>query len=98
MIAPTAATQPASTPAGMQRIAAAAQQFEAMALNQLLAPMFDTVDGSKGPFGGGQGEQAWKPMMVQELARKIAQAGGLGIARPVMQQMLRMQEMANGGT
>jgi peptidoglycan hydrolase FlgJ len=97
MAAPAMATPPAGAP-DLARVAAAAQQFEAMALNQLLAPMFDTVDTSGGPFGGGAGEQAWKPMLVQELSRKIAQAGGLGIARPVMQQMLRMQEMAHGNT
>ncbi len=75
-----------------QKIAAAAQQFEAMALGQLLAPMFDTVDTSKGLFGGGNGEAAWKPMLVSELAKHIAAHGGLGLARPVMQQMLRLQE------
>ena len=63
-----------------------------MALNQLLAPMFETVDTSRGPFGGGEGEQAWKPLMVQEMAKGIARAGGLGLAKPVMEQMLRMQE------
>lgn len=84
----------AVTPAQMQRIAATAQQFEAMALGQLLAPMFDTVDTSRGPFGGGQGEQAWKPMLVAELGKHLASHGGLGLARPIMQQMLRLQEAA----
>ena len=65
-----------------------------MALGQLLTPMFDTVDTSKGAFGGGDGEAAWKPMMVSELARHIATHGGIGLARPVMDQMLRMQENA----
>lgn len=73
-------------------IAKAAQAFEGMALNQLLAPMFETVDTAKGPFGGGGGEEAWKPMMTAELAKHLAAHGGLGLARPVMQQMLRMQE------
>lgn len=63
-----------------------------MALGQMLAPMFDTVDTSRGPFGGGEGEAAWKPMMVTELAKALCRAGGIGLAQPVMQQMLRMQE------
>ena len=43
-------------PEQVQKIQHSAQEFEAMALNQLLTPIFDTVDGSKGPFGGGSGE------------------------------------------
>ena len=80
------------SPAQRQKIAASAQQFEAMALGQMLAPMFDTVDTSKGMFGGGDGEAAWKPMMVSELAKSIAAHGGLGLAKPIEQQMLRLQE------
>ena len=79
------------------RIQKAAQDFEAMALGQMLAPMFETVDTSKGAFGGGSGEEAWKPMMVNEIGKQMAKSGGMGLARPVMEQMLRMQE-ARGGT
>jgi len=43
-------------------------------------------------FGGGEAEAAWKPMMTAELAKHVAAHGGLGLARPVMQQMLRLQE------
>ena len=90
----TAAPGASLSPATRDRIAASAKQFEAMALNELLTPMFNTVDSSKGMFGGGDGEQAWKPMMVTELAKQIAAHGGLGFARPVMDQMLRIQEKA----
>ena len=93
------APQQASNPRQAAKVQRAAQDFEAMALNQLLAPMFETVDTSRGLFGGGEGEQAWKPMLVQEMAKAIARAGGLGLAKPVMEQMLRMQEaQQRGGT
>jgi Rod binding domain-containing protein len=79
----------------------AAQDFEAMALGALLAPVFDTVDAAKGPFGGGDGETAWRPMLTQELAKHMAGHGGLGLAAPVFRQMLHMQEASqaaqNGG-
>ncbi len=65
-----------------------------MALNQLLTPMFTTVDSAHGAFGGGDGEETWKPMMVQELAKAMSRHGGLGLAVPVYNQMLRMQEIA----
>lgn len=84
-------------PAEVQKITKAARDFEAMALGQLLAPMFETVDGSKGPFGGGDGEAAWRPMLTQELARHMANHGGIGLARPVLLQMLRMQEQRTQG-
>ena len=82
-----------ATPEG-QKSWKAAQQFEAMALGALLQPMFDTLDTSKGPFGGGDGEKAWQPMLTQEMAKHMAAHGGLGLAVPVFNQMLRMQEMA----
>ncbi len=72
----------------------AAQDFEAMTLTQLLTPMFDTVDLSTGPFGGGPGEQAFKPFLTEAIARQMAAHGGLGLAVPVFHQMLRAQEAA----
>jgi peptidoglycan hydrolase FlgJ len=74
------------------KIAKSAHDFEAMAIGQLLQPMFDTVDTSHGVFGGGPGEEAWKPMLVQEFAKQIEAHGGLGLAKPVYDAMLRMQE------
>ncbi len=90
-----------SGPAAMSRlpqapnpaqIAKSAKDFESMAIGQLLQPIFDTVDTAHGEFGGGAGEEAWKPIMVQEFAKKIAAQGGLGLARPVYDAMLRMQQ------
>ncbi|HEX3573391.1 MAG TPA: rod-binding protein [Rhodopila sp.] len=90
---PIPAASPALSPsADPARIAKSAHDFEAMAIGQLLQPMFDTVDTAHDPFGGGPGEEAWKPMMVQEFARQIANHGGLGLAKPVYDAMLRMQE------
>ncbi|HQT78521.1 MAG TPA: rod-binding protein [Rhodopila sp.] len=90
--APAAPRLPAS--ADPARIMKAARDFEAMAIGQLLQPMFDTVDTAHAQFGGGAGEEAWKPMLVQEYARQIAAHGGLGLAKPIYEAMLRMQ----GGT
>jgi peptidoglycan hydrolase FlgJ len=89
------ATVPAKTtlsPAQIEKTRKAAQDFEAMALGEMLQPMFKTVDTSKGLFGGGKGEATWKPMMVEEMAKTIAKHGGIGLADSVMREMLRMQE------
>jgi flagellar protein FlgJ len=70
----------------------AAQKFEAMAIGQMLAPMFDTVDLSKSKFGGGQGEAAFKPMMIDAIGKQMAAHGGFGLAQPIYAAMLRAQE------
>jgi peptidoglycan hydrolase FlgJ len=92
---PRQVTVPVPRPAAQSdpaKIAKAAQDFEAMAIGQLLQPMFDTVNTAKSAFGGGEGEEAWKPMFVQEIAKQIAAHGGLGLAKSVYDAMLRMQE------
>ncbi len=71
-----------------------AQEFEAMVLGQLVAPMFATVETSKGVFGGGAAEEQWRPMLSQEIGKHVARGGGLGLAVPVYHQMLRAQEAA----
>ena len=95
----------ASKPAGLALgrapaatdIDAAAGKFEAMALGELLKPMFSTVDLSSGPFGGGTAEQQWMPMLVDAIAGKMQQAGGLGLAVPVRAALARAQAGGAGG-
>jgi Rod binding domain-containing protein len=69
-----------------------AKNFETMALSEMLAPMFKTVDLSTGPFGGGEGEQAFQPFLIEAIAKQMVARGGLGLAMPVFHQMLRLQE------
>jgi Rod binding domain-containing protein len=72
----------------------AAKDFEANTLGQLFGPMFDTLDSSGGTFGGGTGESAWRPMLTEAIAKQTAAHGGLGLAGPVLHQLLQMQEQA----
>jgi len=88
---PPAVTRP-SRAIDPAQIAKSAHDFEAMAIGQLLQPMFDTVDTAHGEFGGGAGEEAWRPMLVQEFAKQIEAHGGLGLAKPIYEAMLRMQK------
>jgi peptidoglycan hydrolase FlgJ len=71
----------------------AARDFEATALAEFLRPMFDTVSTKGSLFGGGQAEETWKPMLVDEIAKQISSTGGLGLAAPIHDAMLRMQEI-----
>jgi Rod binding domain-containing protein len=98
-----ASTPPASTPTDPAtaapfdpKIWQAAQSFEAMAIGQLLAPMFNTVDTSHSLFGGGEAEAAWRPMLTDAIGKQMQAHGGLGLAQPVYDAMLRAQEGSAG--
>jgi flagellar protein FlgJ len=78
-------------PADHAKIEKSAKDFETMAIGQFLQPMFDTVNLAKNAFSGGAGEEAWNPMLVQEFAKQITARGGIGLAKPVYDAMLRTQ-------
>ena len=88
-IQPTASSLPPERTAKLWK---AAQDFEAMAIGQLLQPMFETVDTAHGAFGGGAGEEAWRPMLVDAIGKQMAANGGIGLAVPVFNAMLHAQE------
>ena len=72
-------------------MAQTAQAFEANMISQMLAPMFNTVDSAHGAMGGGDAEATWRSMLTEALGKHIAAHGGLGLAAPVLRQMLQMQ-------
>jgi Rod binding domain-containing protein len=87
-----AAPAPTSSATATQRLRKAAESFTAVALGEMLSPMFATLDETGGLLGGGAGEAAFRPMMIQEMAAGIARQGGLGLTDQVAQAMLRLQE------
>lgn len=87
------AARTAADPQFMAKARKAAESFEAQALGSLLQPMFEGLNTS-GPFGGGQAEAMWRPMLVTELGKQMAGAGGIGLAESVLRQMLKLQEGA----
>ena len=82
----------ASAPDRAVQLRKAATEFEAVAIGEMLAPMFETVDTAHGPFGGGEGEAAWRPMMIQAIGKQMAQHGGLGLADSIYRTLMRVQE------
>lgn len=69
---------------------AVAEQFERMFITEMLQPMFSGVE-TDGPFGGGQGEEVFRPMLLDQYADAVAKGGGIGIADAVMKEILRLQ-------
>jgi flagellar protein FlgJ len=90
----TLPANPPAPPVDTAKITKAAQDFTATALNELIAPLFESLPQDGGLFGGGAGEAAWRPMLIQEVAGAMARNGGLGITTLVAQAMLRLQETA----
>jgi len=72
----------------------AAQAFEAQAIGFLLQPVFATVDGSRGPFGGGAAEAQWRPMLVDAYAAAASRSGAFGLADAVHRELLRSRAAA----
>lgn len=91
VVAPVFAAGQAPLAALPPKIRQAAVEFEASFLAQMLQPMFQGLS-TDGPFGGGQGEGVFRSFLVDEYARGMARGGGVGIARTVGNELLRMQE------
>lgn len=72
-----------------------AQDFEAMVVGELIAPMFEALD-SEGLGGGGAGERMFRPMLVREYAKNIVANGGIGLSDVIAQEMIRMQTIQPG--
>lgn len=71
----------------------AAKEFESVFISQMLGQMFSGIS-TDGPFGGGQGEQMFRSLMVDEYGKQIASQGGIGLADSVTRSLLKHQEAA----
>ena len=93
LLSPT--TQAPKVGAGESRaqITKTADKFETSFLSSMLGEMFQGVS-TEGPFGGGQGEQAFRSFMMDAFAQQITRSGGIGVAASVQKEMLKMQGMS----
>ena len=94
LLTPTPPT-PAKPGAGASKaqIATTAQSFESSFLSNMLGQMFEGVS-TDGPFGGGQGEQAFRSFLMDAFAQQMTKSGGVGVAASVQREMLKMQGMS----
>ncbi len=79
----------------LQKAEAAAQEFEAVFIAEMMKPMFEGIS-TEAPFGGGKGEEVFRNMLLQEYGGLLSQTGGVGIAAEVKEAMIRMQNEADG--
>ena len=73
-----------------QQAEAVAEQFERMFVSEMLKPMFEGIK-TDGPFGGGNAEDTFRPMLLDQYADGVAKGGGIGIKDAVLKEILRMQ-------
>jgi flagellar protein FlgJ len=67
-----------------------AQKFEASFMSVMMQSMFAGVKTSE-PFGGGAGEDAFKSLLTEAMAKEVTQSGGIGLASSVQREMLKLQ-------
>jgi Rod binding domain-containing protein len=77
---------------GTQDVAKAAQQFAGMFMSQMFSHMFEGV-GKDAMFGGGQGEEMFRSVLVDEYGKAAAKSGSLGISDKIMHALIAQQEV-----
>ncbi|MCH7796426.1 MAG: rod-binding protein [Proteobacteria bacterium] len=80
-------------PLADDQVRRAAEEFEAVFISQMLAPMFEGLETDE-LFGGGPGEDIYRSILVEEYGKAIARSGGIGIADAVQREILRLQEVS----
>ncbi|MBK1837981.1 rod-binding protein [Azospirillum sp. YIM B02556] len=82
-------------PAKLSQLRKSAGEFESQFVSQMLGPMFEGIETDE-TFGGGRGEEMFRPMLVEQFGKQITQRGGFGIAKQVYDELLRAQEASHG--
>ena len=68
----------------------AGEEFEALFLSQMLAPMFESLESDA--LWGGPGGAIYRSLLVQEYGKAVARSGGFGLADSVAREILMLQE------
>jgi Rod binding domain-containing protein len=69
-----------------------ATNFEALYMNEMMSYMFQGIE-TDGPFGGGNGEDIFRSLMIEQYSNKIASSGQTKIGSSLEKEMLKMQEL-----
>ncbi len=75
----------------MQKIDQVSKDFESVFLSEMLKTVFsgETIGNF---FGGGVAGDVYKSYLSDALAHSLVEAGGIGIATQVRQEILKLQE------
>jgi Rod binding domain-containing protein len=81
---------PAPDVAKRAEIRESAQKFEASFLSIMMQQMFAGLK-TDGPFGGGPGEEMFRSVLTDAMAKQVSRTGGIGVSAAVEREMLKMQ-------
>jgi Rod binding domain-containing protein len=84
-----AAMTPTQQAAARAKIGDTAKTFEASFLSSMLQSAFKDVD-----MGGGEGGDAFKSVLMDAMGKQMAKAGGVGLAKSVQAEMLKLQGLS----
>jgi Rod binding domain-containing protein len=93
LLTPTTQAPKAGASESKAQIAKTADSFETSFLSNMLGQMFEGVS-TDGPFGGGQGEGAFRSFLMDAFAQQISKSGGIGVGAAVQREMLKMQGLS----
>ena len=71
----------------------AAKEYESVFISQFLGSMFSGIQ-TDTLTGGGQGEEMFRSLMINEYGKSLEQRGGFGLAAQMKAQLLKHQEAA----
>ena len=69
-----------------------AEEFESVFLSAMLAPMFNG-ESMNNSLNGSHAESTYKGLLVEEYAKEITKAGGIGVADHIYREMMSLQEV-----
>ncbi|MCG8440268.1 MAG: rod-binding protein [Caulobacterales bacterium] len=81
----------ANAPSSPEEAMKAAKAFEAFFLTQTFEFMQRDIETAP-PFGGGNGERAWRSFLSEAYAQSVVEAGGVGLADQLASELLALQE------
>jgi flagellar protein FlgJ len=71
----------------------ASKEYEQVFISQFIGSMFSGIS-TDGVTGGGQGEEMFRSLMVDQYAKGIEGQGGFGIAAQMKAELLKHQQAA----
>jgi Rod binding domain-containing protein len=92
MLAQSAQTKAPAATTNAEVAAKTSKEFESVFISQFLGSMFQGIS-TDGPTGGGQGEEMFRSLMIDQYGKSIEQRGGFGLATAVQRQLLKHQEV-----
>jgi len=70
---------------------AASKEYESVFISQFLGSMFSGIK-TDGVMGGGQGEEMFRSLMINEYGKSLEQRGGFGLATKMQAELLKHQQ------